>query len=171
MTDRASTILDGRVKTMEEKLGRPLVPAEPKDDYPLPEHERGFLLEAAQDLYWNEMAWEYLTDEERVSDGRLTALVFPGFLALVRGLLLRETLPDALAPAIPRPEVVQDVLRFLSERLVELEEKLAAADEERRERCTCELGMTDRLIDLVLYRLLGLTPEDVARLEISHESE
>ncbi|MCK5650007.1 MAG: hypothetical protein KAJ42_01460, partial [Gemmatimonadetes bacterium] len=88
-----------------------------------------------------------------------------------RGLLLRETLPDALAPAIPRPEVVQDVLRFLSERLVELEEKLAAADEERRERCTCELRMTDRLIDLVLYRLMGLTPEDVARLEISHESE
>ncbi len=171
MTDRASTLLDGRVKTMEEKLGRLLEPAEPKDGYPLPEHERGFLLEAAQDLYWNEMAWEYLTDEERVGDGRLTVLVFPGFLALVRGLLLRETLPDALAPAIPRPEVVQDILRFLSERLVDLEEKLAAADEDRRERCACELRMTDRLIDLVLYRLLGLTPDDLARLETPLESE
>ena len=171
MTDRASTLLDGRVKMMEEKLGRPLPPAEPKEEHPLPEHECGFLLEAAQELYWNEMAWEHLTDEERLDDGRLTSLVFPGFLAFVRGLLLRETLPDALAPAIPRPEVVQDILHFLSERLVDLEEKLAAADEHQRDRCVCEFRMTDRLIDLVLYRLVGLTPEDVVRLEESHESE
>ena len=52
----------------------------------------GFLREEAEDLYWNELEWEHITDEEALEEGPLTTLTFPGFLAYVRGLLLREVM-------------------------------------------------------------------------------
>ena len=138
---------------------------------PLPDRIRGFLLEEAEDLYWNELAWENITDEEALdSGGSLTELAFPGFLAFIRGLLLKEVMPDALAPASPRPEVVVDILDFLAGRVVELEECLAAPDADNPDGLRSELDMTSRLIDLVLYRYHELNLDDVERLEADRKA-
>jgi hypothetical protein len=92
-------------------------------------------------------------------------MAFPGFLAFVRGLLLSETMPDSLAPPRPSPEVVQDILTFLVNRVVELDEQSSSVEGEDRDHRVVELKMTSRLIDLVLYLLHGFGPEDVKRVE------
>src|SRR5688500_4659022 len=114
------------------------------------EERRQFLLEEAEDLYWNELEWEKLTAEEmRRGGSALVELTFPGFLAFIDVLLLKEVNTDSLAPATPRPEVVEEVLLFLARRYLEL---LADTDPAQK----LEREMTERLIDLVLYRLHGL---------------
>jgi hypothetical protein len=114
------------------------------------EERRQFLLEEAEDLYWNELEWEKLTTEEmRLGGSALVELTFPGFLAFIDGLLLKEVNHDSPAPAAPRPEVVEDVLLFLSRQYLEL---LAQPGAQQR----LEREMTARLIDLVLYRLHSL---------------
>jgi hypothetical protein len=114
------------------------------------EERRSFLREEAEELYWNELEWEKLTSEEmRAGGSELVEMAFPGFLAFVDGLLLKEVATDSLAPASPRPEVVEDVLLFLSRRYLEL---LPETDDALR----LEREMAERLIDLVLYRLHGL---------------
>lgn len=131
----------------------------------LSERVRGFLCEEAEDLYWNELEWENITDEEAMGEGGfLTELAFPGFLAFVRGLLLTEVMPDAKAPASPRPEVVEDILEFLAGRVIELSERIDGS-EESGEGLDSELDMTSRLVDLVLYRYHGFTAEDVEKVE------
>jgi hypothetical protein len=165
--DRASTLIVGRRERLTRILGRPLS-APPPSRTVITESSRKHLLEDAQDLYWNELAWEHLTSEEGLGDGALLEMAFPGFLAFVRALLLDEVMPDAKAPAEPRPEVAEDVLHFLGERIVQLEEELGADEVEERERLTGELGMTNRLLDVVLYRYHGLTPSDVERVEAAH---
>jgi hypothetical protein len=130
---------------------------------------RSFLKEEAEDLYWNELAWEHITDEEALDGGPLAELCFPGLLAFVRGLLLTEVMPDALAPASPRPEVVEDVLVFLASRVVELEDGLADPGSSDEDRMRGELELTSRLIDLVLYRYHELSAEDVDRVEAQRQ--
>jgi len=83
----------------------------------------------------------------------------------VRALLLDETLPQAKEKAQPRPDVVEDVLRFLGRRLVEIEDELDSGPAEDRVRLHDELSMTSRLIDRVLYRFHGLTAAEVERVE------
>ncbi len=171
MTDRESTLLAGRVKRIEQILGHSLPPPPAPPPPPLLEKERDHLREAAHDLYWNELEWEKLTNEERLDEGFLTEMAFPAFLAFVRGLLLSETMPDSLAPPRPSPEVVQDLLGFLAARVVELEENTALSDGEDREHREAELKMTSRLVDLVLYNLHDLGPEEVERVEAALASE
>ena len=85
---------------IEEALGRPLEAPAPPDAPATPEgHEH--LLNEARDMYWNELEWERLTDEEKVDGGALPELAFAGLLAFVRGLLIREVMDDSLAPADP----------------------------------------------------------------------
>lgn len=165
MNDRIATLIQGRRERMTRVLGRPL--AQPQADAsPLADDAREHLLGEARDLYWNELEWENLMEEEAVDVGEpLIELMFPGLLAFVRGLLLTRVMDDALAPARPRPVVVEDLLRFLAGRVVELEEKLDGEPGEEAERLQGELGMTDRLVDLVLYLYHGLTEDDVERLE------
>jgi hypothetical protein len=163
MTDRATTLIVGRREHLARALGRPL--AQPGAQPAAPEQVRRHLLEEAEDLYWNEMAWEHITGEEGLGDGALLEMAFPGFLAFVRALLLQEVLPDAKSPAQPRPDVVEDVLRFLGERVVSLEEEVSRDDVDERERLAGELAMTNRLLDRVLYKLHGLSPADVERVE------
>ena len=110
MTDRVSTLLEGRREHLERLLGRPLGVPRTGPRPSLPDRMRGFLREEAEDLYWNELEWENITDEEALAEGALTELAFPGLLAFVKGLLLREVMPDAKAPASPQPEVVEDIL-------------------------------------------------------------
>jgi hypothetical protein len=164
MNDRVATLLDGRRSRISRALGRSL--AQPEfHDSPLPEQSREHLLGEARDLYWNELEWENLMEEEATDEGEpLTELMFPGLLAFVRGLLLTEANPDALAPAEPRPQVVEDLLRFLAGRLLEIDEQLAE-DEGNAEQLEAERLATDRLIDLVLHRYHGLDAADVDALE------
>lgn len=166
MKDRASTLVEGRKERLERILEREVSPPPGADAHPLTDEKRTYLLDEAEDLYWNELEWENITEEERLDEGALTELAFPGLLAFVRGLLLQETMPDALAPARPRPEVVEDILRFLAGRVVELRDE--APDEpggEEGERIGMELAMTNRLIDLITYELYELDEGEVEKVE------
>lgn len=171
MTQRVTTLLEGRRERLERLLGQELEAPQTGPRPPLSDRVRGFLKEEAEDLYWNELAWENITDEEALAGGgSLTELAFPGFLAFIRGLLLREVMPDALAPASPRPEVVVDILEFLAGRVVELEECLAEPDADSPDQLRSELDMTSRLIDLVMYRYHELGPDDIERLEAARRA-
>ncbi|HUG38218.1 MAG TPA: hypothetical protein VML54_14770, partial [Candidatus Limnocylindrales bacterium] len=101
-------------------------------EIPLARDHIDHLVHDAEELYWNELAWEELTDEERVAGGHLTELVFPGFLAFVDGLLLETRLPGVLEAPRPHPEVVEEILVFLAERYTEATAELEqGADSER----------------------------------------
>jgi hypothetical protein len=140
-------LLARRRARLENLLQHPLVPPRSSG---LSEDRRNYLREEAEELYWNELEWEKLTAEEMSAGGsELVELAFPGFLAFIDGLLLKEVAEDSLAPASPRPEVVEEVLLFLSRRYLEL---LPETEPEPR----LEREMVERLIDLVLYRLHGL---------------
>ncbi len=169
MTDRATTLLTGRRERIERTLGRPL--GEPSVAGPEPTEEtRTYLLGEAEDLYWNELEWEHLTDEEALEGGAITELTFPGLLAYVRGLLLEEVMPDSLSPANPRPQVVRDVLAFLATRVVELEDNLDGPDVDEESRKRAEVEMTSSLIDRVLYLYHGMSEEDVELVEAAQAS-
>ena len=166
MDNRITELVNDRIQRLEEALGRSvkLPDAPPEGTERLSPEKRKYLLEEAEELYWNELEWENLTEEERLDEGALTELAFPGFLAFIRGLLLEEALPDAKADATPHPEVVADVLRFLGQRAVEFQDELArGADEEEASRFA--LTMTLRLMDLVLLQLQDLSPEEREEVE------
>jgi hypothetical protein len=154
-------LLARRRARLEHLLQHPLVAPRSSG---IEEARRTFLREEAEELYWNELEWEKLTSEEmRRGGSELVELAFPGFLAFIDGLLLREVADDSLAPAKPRPEVVEDILLFLCRRYLEL---LPETDDTAR----LEREMTERLVDLVLYRLHrlpvdGYDPFAVSRLD------
>ena len=160
MNDRATTLLEGRREKMECALGRPLAVPEPAGGADLSGPERDHLRDAATDLYLNELAWENITDEEEVEGEPLAELAFPGFLAFIQGLLLDQVMPDSLAPANPRPEIAEEVVRFLAERVVALQDGMGGAGEDGDEQGARDLALTDRLLDLVLFRLHGVDPAD-----------
>lgn len=170
MTDRAHTLLDARRERLERLLGRRLDPPVREVDDPLSEEARKYLLGEAQNLYWNDLEWEHITDEEALEEGPITQLAFPGFLAFIRGLLLQEVMPDSIAPATPRPRVVEDVLSFLAGRVVELEDGLAGTPENEANKLRIELEMTSQLIDLVLYQFHNVRPEEMERIEASGQA-
>ena len=143
---------------LEKILQSPMVPPRPSGITP---DKRQFLREEAEDLYWNELEWEKLTEEEMTGGSELVEFAFPGFLAFIDGLLLKEVNADSPAPASPRPEVVEDVLMFLSTRYLELLP-------ETEPQTKLERDMTERLIDLVLYRLHGIA---VDRMHFSPDSD
>ncbi len=165
MTDRASTLVEARRERIERILGRSLTPPRGTPGEPLSEEAREYLAEEAQNLYWNDLEWERITDEEALEEGPIAQLAFPGFLAFIRGLLLHEVMPDSQAPASPRPQVVEDVLEFLARRVVELEDGLASPPEGEIEAIRGELSLTSQLVDLVLYQFHGVGPKDVERIE------
>ena len=161
MSDRARTLLEGRREKIERALGRPLTFPAPASGGGLSESERDHLRNSATDLYLNELAWENITEEEQVEGEPLAELAFPGFLALIQGLLLEQVMPDSLAPANPRPEIAEDVVRFLAEQVVALQDGMGGAGEGDAEQEARDLALTDRLLDLVLFRLHGVDPADV----------
>ncbi len=165
MTGRAATLLTGRRERMERTLGRTLESPKSGADQPLDDETRAHLLSEAEDLYWNELEWEKITEEEAVDEGLVAELIFPGLLAYVRGLLLDEVMPDALSPANPRPQVVADLLAFLAGRVVELEEGVADSDVAESKRLRAELDMTSGVIDRVLFLYHGVGEDEIERLE------
>ncbi|HET9950049.1 MAG TPA: hypothetical protein VFQ22_14090 [Longimicrobiales bacterium] len=159
-----STLLEARRERLERRLGRDL-PWPNGSSEPLSPEARRYMLEEAQGLYWNDLEWEHITDEEALDEGPLTQLTFPGFLAYVRGLLLQEVMPDSQAPPAPRPEVVEDVLAFLAGRVIELEDATNGSQDGDAQRLRTELEVTSHLVDLVLYLFHGVSSEEVERLE------
>ena len=127
------------------------------DCMPLSSERLEFLRREAEELYWNELAWEQITDEEVVQGGHLTEMVFPGFLAFVGGLLGRGP------AAQPHPDAVERILAFLGDRFVELSASLEAGADSRRQ--VWARAMTCQLIDLVVYRLLDVSSAERERLE------
>lgn len=158
----AQAHLEIRKARIRDALDRGVAPAS-ADAEPLPEDRIAHLCREAEDLYWNELSWEQLTDEEQVSGGHLTEMVFPGFLAFVEALLIERVPEDSLAPARPHPDVVQAILTFLSERYVVLTADLEAGADS--ERVVWARAMTARLIDLVLYRLYELSPAEQEEID------
>jgi hypothetical protein len=133
----------------------------PKGPPTTPERMR-FLREEAEELYWNELAWEKLTDEEMIGGSELVEYTFPAFLSFVDGLLLREVSADSVAGAEPRPDVVEEVLLFLAGRCLSTDDEEIGA---------LEREMTSRLVDLVLYRLHGVETAGVNRLLLARSDE
>ena len=83
----------------------------------------------------------------------------------MRGLLLRESVPGG-EDACPRPEVVEELLQFLATRVLDLDGLISSGEVDGDpEKVRFELDMTDRLLDLVLYHWLDLTPQETARAE------
>lgn len=142
-------------------LGVPLAPLPPSGLAP---ESRAHLRQQARELYWEELSWEHLTHDEDIARHGLVELAFPGFLAFVDGVLLREARPDSPTPATPRPEVAEDILLFLAERCIALE------GETEPERAA-EREATLRLMDLVLYRLHAIPVEETARLDLVRADE
>ena len=165
MSERAATLLGGRRERIERILGRELEAPTAGANEPIPDETRSYLLSEVQDLYWNEIEWEHITDEESLEAGPLAELTFPGLLAYVRGLLLSEVMPDSLSPANPRPQAVADALDFLAARVVQLQDELSERDAGDQERQQAELDMTNSLIDQVLYLYYSLDEGDVERVE------
>jgi hypothetical protein len=161
MNAQITKFLDDRRGRLEAALGKPLQRPSMPETQPLTDDERRYLRGEAEDLYWNELEWEKITDEERLDDGVLAQLAFPGFLAFVRGLMLRKALPDAGVPASPRPEVVEDLLGFLAGRVIELDEELVQGDSEDPDRTAAERAMTSQLVDLVMLHLHEVDPGDL----------
>ncbi|MFW6078403.1 MAG: hypothetical protein ACODAE_02200 [Gemmatimonadota bacterium] len=159
----AEAFLARRRSEIERTLGRRLVPPPPPTELP-PAHRR-FLREEAEELYWNELAWEGIATGSGQDGLERADVVFAALLAFIDGLLVREPRPGGAAPARPRPGVVEEILRFLAERRLRLDPAASAAGDRargpgptRREpSIERERGLTDRLIDLVLYRLHAVT--------------
>ncbi|MDP9348852.1 MAG: hypothetical protein M3P24_06900 [Gemmatimonadota bacterium] len=143
-------------------IGRPLHATVPGAE-PLTPEKLEFFRREAEDLYWNELSWEELTDEELVAGGHLTEMVFPGFLAFVDGLLVHQVPADALAPARPHPDAVEEILSFLGERYAVLTAELEAGADSQR--VVWARAMTAQLVDLVLHRLHRLNAADRERVE------
>lgn len=125
-----------------------------------------FIRREAEDLYWNELSWEQLTDEEAVAGGHMTEMVFPGFLAFVEGLLVDRVPADALSPARPHPDAVEEILTFVAERYAQASRDLEAGADSQR--LVWQRVMSGQLVDLVLYRLYRLTPGEVEALETAN---
>ena len=170
MTDRATTLIGGRRERIERVLERAMGPPMTGPTGPLPPESREYLKGEAVDLYWNELEWEHITDEEALEEGPIASLTFPGFLAFVRGLLLRKVMPDSLSPANPRPQVVEDVLDFLAGRAIELEDGHTGPDAEEADRMRMELTVTSSLMDQVLYLYHELDAEEVERVEAATQA-
>jgi hypothetical protein len=161
----ASELVSARRRALVEAVGRPLQTPAGTDDPPLTDARRRHLQEELQELYWNDLEWENVTEEERMEGGSLPELTFPGVLALIRGLLLTEVAVDAMAAAEPRPEIVEDFLEFLAGRILELKGDAAGGPGEEGDRAALELRMTEGLLDRALVQYHGVSPEDVGILE------
>ncbi|HEX2094665.1 MAG TPA: hypothetical protein VHG28_19830 [Longimicrobiaceae bacterium] len=158
----AQAYIELRRARIRDSVQRPLRPVAP-DAVALSAERLAFLRREAEELYWNELAWEELTDEERIAGGHLTEMVFPGFLAFVDGLLVDRAPQDSPAPPRPHPDAVEEILTFLGERYAHLSAELESGADSQR--LVWARAMTGQLIDLVLCRLYRLSPAERERVE------
>jgi hypothetical protein len=149
----ARTLLEERMRSVRRTLDRELAPIDVVLRPTRPE-SRSYLFEEACELYLNELNWEELTDEERVDDGALTEMVFPGLLTLLDALLPRSESGEPDRDREHR-DVVHDFVLWLAARLVGLR-NVEAEDRDERIRVRREAEIADDLLDLVIARLYGL---------------
>lgn len=158
----AQALVEAHRARIHTAIARPLQPVG-TGAQPLPPEQLQHLCNDAEELYWNELSWEEITEEERVVDGPLTEMAFPAFLSFVDGLLLERAQADSLAPARPHPDAVEEILHFLAERVASLTAELESGADSLP--LVWARTMTLRLVDLVLFRLYGLSPEERAQLD------
>lgn len=151
--------IEARMRGIAQQLGR-TVPIHPPPEN-TPEGHHSHLLEEAVQLYENELSWEEETGEESMENGVVVALVFPGTLALVDALLTSHALSDRGEGDTHR-DVVASFLEWLSGRLLKLRSGQIRASATDRAK---EADLTDRLIDLVLFRYCGLSPAEIEELD------
>ncbi len=163
--DSVAELIQSRRRVLQSAVGRALSIPEGTADPPLSPDRRVHLFDELKNLYWNDLEWENVTEEERMEGGSIPELTFPGVLALARGLLLTEVPMDSTVAAEPRPEVVEQFLEFLAERIIELRVEAAGAPSEEGDRAALELRMTEGLLDRALIEYHRLPPEDVGTLE------
>jgi len=155
----ARTDIELRLRSVVQRVGRELPPHPPAERTPEDQHRH--LFEEAQELYENELAWEEETGEESTETGSVVALVFPGTLALVDALVTSHT-PSDQGEGGPHRDVVAHFLEWLSGRLLLLRSgELRGSATDRAK----EVDLTDRLIDLVIYRYCGLSAAEVEHLD------
>ena len=165
ITDRTGTLIRSRRERLERILGRRLQVPDGGSHRALSDEAREYLREEAEALYWDDLDWERITDEDTLEIGAITKLTFPGFLAFIRGLLLNEVMPDSMAPASPSPQVVEDLLTFLAQHVVDLEDGTAAPQDKVLDQLCSELDLTSQLINLVLCYFHGLGSEEIKQIE------
>lgn len=161
VSSTGQAFVERRRAAIREALPRPLS-AVGADAEPMQQVRLDFVRREAEELYWNELSWEELTGEETMPGGPLTEMVFPGFLAFIEGLLVDRVPSDALAPARPHPDAVEEILAFLGERYVEASQQIESGADSQK--LIWARAMTGRLVDLVLYRLYRVTPAERERL-------
>jgi hypothetical protein len=167
-SEGARDLIDARRRQLQATVGRPLRIPQGTPDLPLSDDRRAYLLGEAKDLYWNDLEWENVTGEEEMDEGNegmIPDLVFPGFLAFVRGLLVTEVPDDSLAGPAPRPEVVENLLEFLARRTLELRATLESGSGDDRERLEGELQMTSSVLDRVLLEVRRHPPQPEANVD------
>lgn len=159
--EEARELLEERLRPIRALADGGSSPAGDREGATPPE-SRSYLFEEACELYLNELNWEELTEEERVSDGELTEMVFPGLLAFVDALVPG---PGGVGEDASRdhPDVVRDFLLWLAARLRDLR-GYEGDDAHERERARREAAITDDLLDLVAGRLYGLDPRELERV-------
>lgn len=161
-TGAAQAFVEQRRARMVSLLGRtPDVVASHAE--PLSADRLAYLRREAEELYWNELVWEELTDEEAITGGHLTEMVFPAFLAFVDGLLVDRVPDDALAPAAPHPDAVEEILTFLGERYAEASADLESGCDSQK--VVWARLMARHLVDLVLCRLYRVDPGEQELME------
>ena len=158
----ARTLVEERVRALRKLVGRELGPG----DVVLRSTaaaSRKHLFEEACELYWNEMSWEQITDEE-LTDGReLTEMVFPGLLTLIDAFLPRGANGEPDRSREHR-DVAHDFLCWLAARLVELRARREEGPEDKAQTRR-ETTITDELIDLVMFRLYQISNEEMDELK------
>ncbi|WP_419949542.1 hypothetical protein [Candidatus Palauibacter sp.] len=152
------TLIRERIRGIRKVVGRRLGPSDIVLRRTAPD-VRAHLFEEACELYWNEMSWEEITEEELVGDDELIEMIFPGLLALV----------DAFLPRAPngepdrdreRRDVAHDFLYWLGTRLVTLREARPEPEHELT-RIRRQTKVTDGLIDLIAFRVCSLNNDEI----------
>lgn len=158
-SSRSREVIEERLRAIAETLDRE-VPGHPAQRQTA-EDQHQHLLEEAQELYSNELAWEAESGEESTGSGAVVELVFPGTLALVDALMTSHDRGDKGEGGQHR-DVVSSLLDWLANRLFELRSgESGGSTTERAKR----IDLTDQLIDLVLYHYCELETEEVEKLE------
>lgn len=158
----ARTLVQERVRALRRLVDRELDPGDLVLRPTAPD-SRKHLFEEACELYWNELNWEQITEEELTDGGELTEMVFPGLLTLIDALLPRAANGEPDRGREHR-DVAHDFLLWLATRLVELRSR-KEEDAEDRVQTRREAQITDELVDLVTYRLYSITDEEIARIK------
>lgn len=153
-------LVEENLRSVAEAVDRYLPPhpafeRTPKDQY-------RHLFEEARELYENELLWEEESEEEDTGAGTMAELVFPGTLALVDALATSHT-PSERGEGSPHRDVVYGFLEWLVERSLTLRSpRFASGPGRAREK---RIELTERLIELVVYRYYGLSAEEIERIE------